>query len=454
MTLACGFLARMNICMPNRAIVLLFMLIICMFINNSHANDLIESAIPFTLNGQGLNVSIEEPTTKVLISKIVQKKPGSTSPEIIIKIKTPKILCLDFVAALDSSGSMGTEDEQVKGDTVKKALSEALLDIYTQNKELINSKTKRINVSYVNWDDKIEYETGKFLDVYNSSLEINSLKFKCTDTENTDLGVGLKRSVDFLNNTKPDNINKVRRFIIIVTGEGEFINNTTLYALEDARKLNYEIYPIGLGVPERDSEFGDALRSIAKFTNGSYVYSPGTKSWTKDEIKNILIKQINYAMDDIILYNISLADTIHPYLGINNKSLEVRIDGDIVDKDNIILYDTYTVNQDKTKNINIKLAKGLKPDSTMEISFDTIIDIDLPVDVTKESGDLHYPVSGNATTSQLSFTWHNGQNFITDLPTNNIHITSSLQGDRKSTFTMFPTSLLDIIWRRIYNAFS
>ncbi|MGD0951443.1 MAG: VWA domain-containing protein [Methanotrichaceae archaeon] len=375
--------------------------------------------------------------TKVVVSKIIQGKIGESKLETIIKIKTPKLVSLDFVLALDSSGSMGEGGDPELGKIIKEVIPDVLRSINTEN--------KKINVSTILWNKGID-NIPRFLDIYNSSLDFNNLPFNPTEDKESNLDVGVNKSVKFLNDNKPNNLVKTRRFIIFVTSRSEFENYTN-DSLRIAKKSSYVIYPVGLNLYE-NSELTNSLKYMAKYTGGRFIWTPGTQTWTKDEIKNILVEQINYAINDIILNNTIISDSVYPYLNIDNKSLKVKVDGTIVN--NAIDFERYKINPDDgTKNIIVKISKGLKPDSTMEISFDTEINLDIPVYVANDKRELNFTINKDTSASQLSFKWHNGQIFNVSLPKNNIHISSSIEQGRGTGIMSGIIGIMDYILSQV-----
>lgn len=382
---------------------------------NAHAQESVEPGTPFALTAQSSNISLKEPLTKVVISKILQENPVTSTPEMIIKVKTPKLVYLNFVMAVDTSGSMGLGGDPDFGKTIKEAIPDALDEIGRKYNDKI------INVSFVCWDDKVEYESKNFQNIFSASNEFRNISLDYSEYKGTNFAEGVNASVTYLNTHKQNNIDKSRKFIIFLTGRSEF-KNYSIYSLNEAKNYSYQIYPIGFNVQtEPPSQMATSLQSMAIFTNGSPLYSPGTESWTRDQIKDLIIQQINFAMNDIILRDLEVNDSLDYYINPIEGSLKVNIDGVNVDENKAILYQYNEVNQDRTKNVIIKLANGLKPDSTMEITYDLGINFDVP---------FSQPNMNNSK-SQVSFTWHNGIRFPNKISTNDIHV-SSIKREKES----------------------
>jgi hypothetical protein len=144
-----------------------------------------------------------------------------------------------------------------------------------------------------------------------------------------------------------------------------------------------------------------------------------------------------------------ISSSVYPYLNIDNKSLKIKVDGTIVD--NAINLERYKINpKDGTKNIVVKISKGLKPDSTMEITFDNEINLDIPVYVANDKGDLNFTVSKDTSAYELSFKWHNGQMFNVSLPKNKIHISPTIKQGSGVSFLSGITGIMDYILSKVY----
>jgi|GEM_PF-5227877 len=239
----------------------IFLVFICLISSNVVYGQDINKFITYSksenlITGEG--AIINETTTNVSIVKMID---GTTLNYII---KTPKVDNFEFVLALDSSGSFGLGNDE--DESQKKAILIAIpkfLEYIQQNYSGINFK-----VSLISWDNNIDFAFGgynnsdpfssqqnnnnigarmipldKIINITKYSLNENN--YICREDEHTELSTAIKASLDTINNTPYSEYNRTLRFIILVTGNGEFTNcSNNLIRIADSN--NYKIYPIGI----------------------------------------------------------------------------------------------------------------------------------------------------------------------------------------------------------------
>jgi hypothetical protein len=146
------------------------------------------------------------------------------------RIGAPKIIHYDFILALDSSGSFAETKSQ--RETILREIPKFLEEIPKYYPDAY------INVSIISWDDNIDFvydKENKFnnidplkvilapiSDVTNETKKSLDIYYKCGSSEQTDLSVPVKTSLDILKANVPKNAYGTRQFVMLITGNGEF----------------------------------------------------------------------------------------------------------------------------------------------------------------------------------------------------------------------------------------
>ena len=158
---------------------------------------------------------------------------------------------------------------------------------------------------------------------------------------------------------------------------------------------------------------------MAEQTGGKPEYTPGSKTWTEDTLRSAL--DIFLMRPDISLRNISLVESVYPYLSIDNTSVTLYVDGQR--KQNAFKKQNLT---NSNTTLSLELNDSVKAGSIAEIHIDSKLNMSLPVDVTSESilydKIQSYRANKNTPRSQLTYTWYNNRIFKVDLPENVLNI--------------------------------
>jgi hypothetical protein len=122
-----------------------------------------------------------------------------------------------------------------------------------------------------------------------------------------------------------------------------------------------------------------------------------------------------------LLDNITLMETVYPYLVINYSTIKVI-------RDNLgVSYKIIRLpsNPDGTKTFIIQLRPGenLTRNSYIEISMDAELDLSLPVEVNQSRSNIGWSIDKNTRSSSISYRWIKPeQKFETQLPENSISL--------------------------------
>jgi hypothetical protein len=365
----------------------------------------------FGLVANGSIISVKELETNVTIQKSILYNERNSSPGIMLTVKTPPIDRLDMVIALDSSGSVNLwNEERSMRDGLKYAINNFIKELKNRN---IDAR-----ISIISWDDNIDFAYGNIsnTDVRNASLvqsdQITETildrimnNYSCDEEDLTDFNVGLENSILILNNKQnkpkyPDAF----RCIVFLAGRSEFrdCTNATLTNIENS---HYKIYPIGLN-PGRKME--GSLSNISRITGSKYIYSTGTRTDLKLELDKLLKEFLDKSLNETpVANNVVIVESLYPYLKPDLDSVNgARINGF----------------NDTTNSLFLEIPGGLLSGHTYEISFDTRINLDLPVDVAERRKPVIFPILNGTPESTITYVWHTNKNYTIPLPENHIVI--------------------------------
>jgi hypothetical protein len=377
-----------------------------------------DKELSFMLGGQGSAFKVNEPKTNVTIEKLVVSGKSRTSPQIILRIITPKVDNISLIMALDSSGSSSLNVPPDK-EAIKKEVPNFL--------KKLESTGIRANVSIVSWDDDIDYingirgiKTDKHMPINKTNQVITNLlsdsNFVCLENETTDFDKGLKTSIDLMNYNKPFEDPYAPQVLIFITGRSEFKN----YTWKDYSNSTLpNIYPIGL-MPGK--QMIESLNWLATRSGGYYDISGSTSP----ELNRVLNDDFSIIMDKVlygrpIAYNATIIDTLYPYLIPDETSIKAVTSFKNRTQKEINIKHNLSINSDKTSTLKLYIG-NLTPDSITEIAFDTEFNMRLPVDVTRQKEEFKYSPNNSTPYSLVSYEWHRGGKFSLDLPENRITI--------------------------------
>jgi len=415
-----------------------------------------EDGTTITIPARGKNIELAEINTNVTVEKRIEQ--GASGPRIVIKLNAPNSSRMSLVIALDSSGSFGcggypdysilvrsvmpgflqTFRERYPNSSVSILIWDDDVDfIYNDSKgdsELvpIDLAIEELNEMHVFAPaTKREFRLGflnKFLKDFpfllnlplaKNNSDYNATYYSCDESDQTDLNVPLRNAIDILDSDPTNNMSDdpKGRYILLVTGRSEFIDYDHKL-IEEAREKNYRIYPIGMRVIS-GSDMDKSLEIMATDTLGEKKYTPGSKEWTENMLHNALNAFLE--SPDLSVRNISIVETVYPYLSIDNSSVTLAVDGQ--NKRNGFKKQNLTNNN---TTLYMELTDGVKAGSNIEISIDTKLNMSLPVDVTSDSVSneklLNYRIDENTPRSYLRYTWYNDNTFTVSLPENTLNI--------------------------------
>ena len=350
----------------------------------------------FSLVGQGGKEISRDQQTNVSVQKLIMPNEQGTGPKIVFKITAPKIKKLDLVIAADSSGSTMLYPDQTPTDQdiIKELIPQILNDL--------KSRGLDTKVSILSWDDNVDFAYGPIYNTNASEAKLTDLKaitskdiklilenYKSMENESTNLNIGLKNSILILNNNKPSDPTRTLRCILFITDRSEFTD--LISDLDNETRSNYRIYPLGLNPGPM---MVATLKKMADETDGRYVFTPSTATDSKTVLNSYLELMDNGLNKTPIAENVTIVDSLYPYLEPDQGSLVGAR----------FLTDPMK-NPDGTTTLNLEVDGGLIPGETKEVSFNAPISMRLPVEVTDKRSNFEYRINPNTSISELSYTW-------------------------------------------------
>lgn len=408
-------------------------------------NETIEKTILMTKSN---DVFRRDLNTNMTVTKSVSK--GFYGPHITIRLAAPNVEALktNIVIALDSSGSMGRGGSNEYGNSIRDAMPAILRKIYDVN--------RGSNVSILSWDDNIDFSYSPLIyeGVLNNNTsktslvpistairEINSMHifknntenetilqktadflfgksypndyYHCDETELTDLNQGLEGAREILNNTAQNRLDGTLKLILLIVGRSEYIpcKTETIYK---AKQENCNIHTIGLGVSDK-SKLKEDLIKIAgdkKALNGDrdkYHYSTGSHTWSEASVEDAINASLGKYFTENLTDELIVVDTLYSYLEPINGTINTYTYFDNKEKYRIESKKELIENEDESTTLRIVFNKGfhMKPGQTVEISFDTSLNLSLPVDLTISNKDNKYisNIMPNTSPSYISYKW-------------------------------------------------
>lgn len=389
--------------------------------------------------------AIKDIETRVIINKTFNDNPV----ELIYNITTPKVDRFDFILALDCSGSMGYVDANGEGQfTRSRAVSVAVPSFIEQiPQKYIN---KIFNVSIICWNEKIDYIYGDKNGASNTTLM--PIKIAAADisaypifykngnksnpyyypieTTTTDYSLPVKTSLDIFNKSQEkSNFFRTSRFIILVTGPGEF-HPSDNELIEAAYIQGIPIYIIAMNVYEEDQPLlYHHLWKIANDNKTQISFISATKEQLEPALMTALEDTFKRAVSRPVAKNVTITDTLNSYLT-PNITAGIRVNG-LPDK--IILKSNYYDDTSKTNVITFELLDQLMPESSTFVTIPIDLALyGLPISVTSKT----IPIIINPGTNKMStinYTWFNELPADSELPEGHIDIVSNNQNIRSNS---------------------
>lgn len=406
--------------------------------------------MPFRI--QTREVVRRDPYTNMTVSKSISG--GDHGPRITLKLNAPGIekIRTNVVIALDSSGSLGKGGQAEYGENIRKSMPEIL--------KRIEEKMPISNVSIISWDNNIDFAYSNLLntnpykcnlvpisqarkeisenevflsnnDFRNYPIPLNYIMqfflsrsqpekyYRCDENESTDLNVGLNSSRIVLNKSSPNRLDGIRKLIIFIAARSEFAG-CDQSSINQTKNENCDIHTIGVGVID-DSDLQKELIKIAGNKSktlgdrNKYHYSPGSAFYNDKVVAAVADRALEQYFKENILNNISIIDTLYPYLKIDNQSINVVMNEKTLNKSKLSIKSQ--INPDDTSTLKVVFGKDLnmKPSDVIQVSFDTVLDLSLPIDVTNSKTSRTYSIGRDTQNSNISYNWL-GNNQIYTIP--------------------------------------
>lgn len=421
-----------------------------------------EDGTTIMIPARGKNIELTEINTDVRVEKRIEQ--GASGPRIVIKLKAPPSTRMSLVIALDSSGSFGRGGYPEYSLLVRNVMPEFL--------QTLNETYPESNISILIWDDKVDFiykdlkgtrqpQYSKLVPIDQAIGELNEMHvfapaterefrlgilnkylkdipillhipllakvnedynpndYRCDESNYTDFNVALRNAIDILDRDPTKNMSDDPngRYILLVTGRSEF-TDCDPKLIAEAREKNYRIHPIGMRVIT-GSDMDKSLGIMADQTNGTKEYTPGSKDWTENKLHDALNTFLK--RPDLSVRNISIVETVYPYLSIDNSSVTLAVDG----QNKLNGFKKQILSNNNT-SLYMELTDAVNAGSYIEVSIDTKLNMSLPVDVTSDSVSneklINYIIDENTPRSYLRYAWYNNNTFTVSLPENTLNI--------------------------------
>ncbi|MBP1909297.1 VWA domain-containing protein [Methanolobus bombayensis] len=258
---------------------------------------------------------------------------------------------MDVIFAIDSSGSMGSNDPAE--------------DRLTAAKEFVDKMdSTKDTAGVVSWDSNIDFFESL-------SDDFSHIKDRIDDVDSsggTNLDVGLTKSIELLD-SNPRSGASAEVIIFLSDGQGTYYHSTA----QDAADKGYTIYSIGLGGSAPDADLVD----MANTTGGKFYSSPTAENL--DDIYQDIYSEIAAST---IPYNVDVVEITQDYI-IDEGSFNIVPDNIVEDPVNGTTIITW---------LNIGAINDADPDmsadETVTLTFEAKCDrtgTRLPVDVVPDA---------------------------------------------------------------------
>jgi hypothetical protein len=363
----------------------------------------------------------ENKVTNVTVKKYAKAENGNF--KFYYDITTPRVDEYLFVLALDSSGSFAYnsgEDPARQAKAVIGAIPDFLSDTIS------NYKNRSFKLSLVSWDDDIDfaYTRGDFSNNDTSKVRLVPIKdvlddvkklspfvapdqegiaYRCEEQDHTNLSQPIKASLDILNAdvNQPDDSHRVKKFIILVTGEGE--SSRCIPRLTEEAK-GIPIYVVGMEFKDKTRLLNHLEYDIAGNPKNYFGTQPNPVS-LKDDLLRALEAALGKAVSDPVASNVTIIEPIDRcFIPNENATMVIKTHSN---------EEIPVIGKMNQTTIEYRFPEGLYPDNITELSFDARFALDFPI----SSIDDFFP-------SRLTYTWFNDKEFNISIPKNEIRIES------------------------------
>jgi hypothetical protein len=366
-----------------------------------------------------------ENKTGVVINK--EMRGDLSRQQLVYTIRTPKIDDFDFVLAVDSSGSLGPQENYLEGSAVATAVP-AFIEGIANNYSRTNKFN--FNVSIVSWNDEIEFASSaadfrnkdpskaKLFLINKSVNDINTFTdgfrnyYDCSDeTTGTDISTAIKSSIEILDaDVKPlVDFRKTKKFVILVTGKGEFEPCSPIL-MNLTQEKRYDIFTVGLDIAA-SSYLYSHLKDLTGNRDNHWKFIGASHDSIQDSLDGSLETALMDALDNAtkssVADNVKIVESLYCYYKPDMASF--KIDGVSVDPASI----QKKTNLDGTTTIILGIPDGIKPNSEKVVSFAANFEPGyLPVTITKNRNPITICSPGvDVLLPNIHFDWFNGESF-------------------------------------------
>jgi len=421
----------------------------------------------FDFEIQSFNISRRDADTNITISKSIVS--GEFGPKVKLKLTAPGIKDIKsgVVISVDSSGSMGLGGNPRYGEHIRNSMPKIL--------DAIEEYMPNSNISIISWDNDTDFAYGPLsggngiaamvpisrakeeiadndvftckcpYDKFLYSIPANGLPdssllrifdflftkklqptnhYYCYENESTNLSIGLESAIKALDNSSfiqdRNRLDATRKLIILIVGRSEF-SNCDDDLIKEAKRKYYDINTVGIGVVD-----GSMMeKELIKIAGGerNYNYSTGSSGWTSEAVDQVIKDALYEFSRSNITNDLTVVETLYPYLRLNNDSIKVSINNVELSKD--LINREIQVNSDNTTTLRIALNRNIniKPSDVIEIFFDTYLDLSMPLGMSSSRTQKKYTINMSSPTSGVSYYWlANGQSYTIPLPENSLNI--------------------------------
>jgi hypothetical protein len=417
-----------------------FILFIVFNFSQSQENkDILNSTLGSNIQLSNNEKYVYNNITNVNITKIVDGRKGHI--EYTYKINVSKVDDFEFILALDSSGSFGDGGDISQANAVRGAIPEFIRKIPERHSD------KNFNLSIISWDDGIDFaypakrsldpfrnnETNgvelinvsrvqEDLNKYEPFSKSNNRLYYAREEEITDLSIPIRSSLDIFNRIKVNEYNRTSRFIILVTGRGEYVPFDQKL-INRAKELNCSIYVIGMDLLDSSTNMSRQLRQLAD--NDPKKFQPLPYAAEAASLERDLLEALQIALDNAVkepaAMNCTIVESLYEYANPNENYISVierpRNGGEAI-------YPRYRFyenleNGNRTRKVMIELLDGLLPESETTITLS--VDLQLkkfPLSFSAESMNFFKDMAkiNGKPDQHVNYTWLKRLSINDELP--------------------------------------
>ena len=377
--------------------------------------------------------------THVNTTKITDGKNGY--PEFSYRIDVPPVDDFEFILALDSSGSFGDGGDISQANAVRDAVPEFLKDIPS------SYKGKNFKVILMSWDQDIDFlyplkgsknpfynaDTNKvgLIDVANAVSDIDTFQAFSKDSkqyyytkeeEISDINLPIKSSNEIFERIKLNNYNRTSRFLILVTGKGEYWP-CKLETINKSKDLNCSIYVIGMDLLDSNLNMSNNLNQLTDYDSKKFQRLPYAADY--EQLRRDLLNALKMALDNAVnepaATNVTIKESFYEYIHPNSGQIKII---EKIKNSSEVFYPRHQYfdlmdSDNKTRRFTIQLLDGLLPNSETTITFNANLKLKkFPMFFSSESIKFYNDIAKTESKpdSRISYLWLKKMNTINALP--------------------------------------